>query len=92
MARKKQTSQSRSSLILRALIGLCALLAGADFIIHRHAYFNVEATPLFFALMGAGSMGLVALISLVLRKAVTRPEDYYERRHAAGDKKGGKNA
>jgi hypothetical protein len=92
MARKKQTSQNQSSLILRGLIGLCALLAAADFIIHRHAYFNVEATPLFFALMGAGSMGLVALISLILRKAVTRPEDYYEHRHEADDKKGGKNA
>lgn len=92
MARKKQSSASLSSLIWRGLVGLCALLAAADFIIHRHAYFNVEATPLFFAFMGAGSMGLVALISLVLRKALTQPEDYYERRHAADDKKRGKNA
>ena len=78
--------------VMRGLLALCALGLLGEVLIHRHAYFNVEATPLFFALMGAGSMGLVALISLILRKAVTRPEDYYERRHEADDKKGGKNA
>lgn len=95
MAAKKKSSGNLQPLVLRGTVGLCGLLALADFIIHRHAYFDLEATPLFFALMGSVSMGLVAALSALLRRLLTRPEDYYERRHDAvtnGNKKRGKNA
>lgn len=63
---------------LRGLVGLCAALGLADFIIHRHAYFDLEATPLFFAILGAVSMVMIAVLSLLMRRLITRPEGYYE--------------
>ncbi len=90
---------ARADMVMRGLIALCVLLALADFVIHRHAYFVLEATPLFFAIMGAASMALVAGLSVLLRRLVIRPEDYYDRQTLAGNKaadktpkKGGKNA
>ncbi|MBT7280350.1 MAG: hypothetical protein HN835_06510, partial [Rhodobiaceae bacterium] len=35
---------------LRALIAVCVLLAVAEFIVPRYAYFALEAMPLFFAI------------------------------------------
>lgn len=90
MAKKTTTGKSQP-LPIRALILACGLLVLAEFIIHRHAYFELEATPLFFALMGAFSMIAVAAISAVLRRLLIRPEDYYDRRHDEVNK-GGKNA
>ena len=46
---------------IRALLVICAGLLVAEFIIHRHAYFALEATPLFFALFGF--VALFALLS-----------------------------
>jgi hypothetical protein len=59
------------------LLGLCALLLAAEAIIHRHAYFALEATPLFFALFGILATGLVVAISFALGKLMARAPDYY---------------
>ena len=63
--------------IMRALLSLCALLLAAEAIIHRHAYFTLEATPLFFALFGILATGLVVAISFALGKLMARAPDYY---------------
>ncbi len=89
---KKTPTLPSADMVIRGLAVLCALLALADFAIHRHAYFELEATPLFFAIMGASSMLLVAALSMLLRRLVIRPEDYYERQTENAKKGGGKNA
>ncbi|MBL6641846.1 MAG: hypothetical protein ISQ24_00200 [PS1 clade bacterium] len=63
--------------IMRALLSLCALLLVAEAIIHRHAYFALEATPFFFALFGILATGLVVAISFALGKLMARAPDYY---------------
>lgn len=77
---------------LRGLVGLCAALGLADFIIHRHAYFDLEATPLFFAILGAVSMVMIAVLSLLMRRLITRPEGYYEGPTAANKSATNKSA
>ena len=63
--------------IMRALLIVCALLLAGEVIIHRHAYFALEATPLFFALFGIVASCLVVGISMVLVRLITRAPDYY---------------
>ena len=63
---------------LSALLGVCAVLAIAEFILHRHAYFALEATPLFFAIFGFLAFGLIIAGSWRVAKFVTRPVDYYD--------------
>ena len=63
---------------LRALLGVCAVLAVAEFILHRHAYFALEAAPLFFAIFGFLAFGLIIAGSWGVAKFVTRPADYYD--------------
>lgn len=63
---------------ISALLVACALLLIAEFIIHRHAYFALEATPLFFALFGFLAFCIVVGGGVLLRKLVMRAPDYYE--------------
>jgi hypothetical protein len=74
---KKTETMLTGRRIMRALLGLCALLLAAEAIIHRHAYFALEATPLFFALFGILATGLVVAISFALGKLMARAPDYY---------------
>lgn len=64
--------------LLKGLAALCALLALADFIVHRHAYSDLEATPLFFAVLGFAALIVIAGASRLLQKLITRPADYYD--------------
>lgn len=79
--KQKQMKQAVSDKFLKALIGLCIVLALGDFFIHRHAYFNLEARPFFFVFMGGLSMLSVIGISLLIKRLLIRPEDYYDTRH-----------
>jgi Na+-transporting methylmalonyl-CoA/oxaloacetate decarboxylase beta subunit len=63
---------------IRALLVICAALLVAEFIIHRHAYFALEATPLFFALFGFAAFCIVVGGGVMLRKFVMRASDYYD--------------
>lgn len=63
---------------IRALLVICAALLVAEFIIHRHAYFALEATPLFFALFGFAAFCIVVGGGVMLRKLVMRAPDYYD--------------
>ena len=62
---------------LYALYALCAVLLIGEFIIHRHAYFAFEATPLFFVFLGLMSFALCLVLSRVLHGLVSRRNDYY---------------
>lgn len=68
----------KSQLVWRALIALCAVLAIGDFIIHRHAYFALEALPLFFVAYGLIALGLALGGARLLAALVTRAPDYYD--------------
>lgn len=55
----------------------CALVAGADLLVHRHLVFSVEALFAFY-----GAYGFVACVGLVLaakelRRIIKRDEAYY---------------
>ena len=65
------------TLILRVLIGVCALLAATDLLYDKHVHYGFEAWPGFY-----GAYGFIACVGLVLaakelRKLVRRDEDYY---------------
>ena len=62
----------------KMLAALCAGLAAADLIIHRHAYFAVEALPFFYPVLGFAALLAVTAVSRLLQRLLTRPADYYE--------------
>lgn len=75
----------KSDLIWRVLIALGAALAVGDVIIHRHAYFAIEALPMFFVIYGLVCLGLAMGGSRLLAALVTREPDYYDADREEGD-------
>ncbi|MGY8814250.1 MAG: hypothetical protein ACKVHQ_05980 [Gammaproteobacteria bacterium] len=65
-------------LIRNGLYVVCGLLVIADFIIHRHIYMPLEKIPAFYAIYGFIALVTVVLLAKILRKLVSRKEDYYE--------------
>ena len=63
---------------LRLLIGLCAVSFVGEFLIHRHAYFALEATPFFFVLYGMACLAGSLVIGAILAPLFARPLDYYD--------------
>lgn len=57
---------------------ICAVLAIADLIVHRHAATEWEATPLFYCLFGLLAGVVVILGAKELRRLIRRGEDYYD--------------
>ena len=57
---------------------LCALLFGADFLVHRHEYIHLAEFPVFYALFGFAAFAFVVLTGWPLRRLLGRPENYYE--------------
>lgn len=58
----------------------CTLLLAVDPLVHKHGEFAFEEWFGFHALFGLAAGGVVVLVALVLRAAVKRPEDFYDRR------------
>ena len=57
---------------------LCAITFVADAFYHKHIHFEVEGWFGFYAIFGfVACVGLV-LAAKLLRKILTRPEDYYD--------------
>mgnify|MGYP000043852935 FL=1 len=75
---KNPKSKLTPALGLRLLAAVAGLLVLAEILVHRHAYFALEAMPLFFA--GFGFLGFLAIIlgSRLVAKLATRPVDYYD--------------
>ncbi len=65
--------------IFYGLLGACAAVALADFVIHKHTTFEFETTFAFHA--GFGFLAYLTIVNSakVLRLIVKRPEDYYDR-------------
>ena len=62
-----------------ALCAICALLFAADFFLHRHAHFDWESWPGFYAVVGFVAFYGIVLAGKQLRKLLMRKEDYYDR-------------
>lgn len=60
------------------LYAACALVLGADFIVHRHVEHAWEGTFGFYALFGFAAYALLVLIAEGLRRLVARRPDYYD--------------
>jgi len=59
-------------------LALLALLLVLDLLAPRHGEFDWEVGG-FFAAWGFVSCGVLVLLARVLRRVLTRPEDYYDR-------------
>lgn len=71
--------RGRMTLLYRALWGLCAVFAAADFFFAHHPVFKIEGFPVFYGLFGfIATIGLV-LGARALRRIVRRDEGYYDR-------------
>lgn len=68
---------AHSGKIAAAIALLCAGLAVADFLYHKHEYFSFSELPLFYPLFGFGVYGFVIIVAKCLRPMIKRPEDYY---------------
>jgi hypothetical protein len=64
-------------LLFLFFVALAALLC-IDPLIHKHAEFEWEAVPGFFAAYGFISYVLLIFISKLLRKLIKRDENYYD--------------
>ena len=74
----KMTPLARNA--LRALVVFCVALMTLEFVIHRHASFETEGRPLFFAVYGFAAFLIVVGGGVLLRKLVMRAPDYYDTR------------
>lgn len=58
----------------------CALLLAVDPLVHKHGEFAFEEWFGFHAVFGLAAGALVVVLARLLRVAVERPEDFYDRR------------
>ena len=61
------------------LYAVCAALALAELFVHRHTVMPLERIPAFYAIYGFISLVGVVLLAKLLRRAVSRPENYYSK-------------
>lgn len=64
--------------LLRAFYAVCGLLFILDFFVHRHIYTNWEKLPGFYALYGFVAFVVLIVVSRLLRRLLTRKENYYD--------------
>lgn len=69
--------------LLAVFFACCALLLGADLLVHRHLSFAEGAFPVegwfgFYAIYGFVACVLLVLAATQLRKVLMRREDYYD--------------
>ncbi len=62
----------------KIVAGLCLALTVLELFIHRHAYSDAEAFPLFYGIFGFLAFLIVVIGGILLREAIMRPEDYYD--------------
>jgi Kef-type K+ transport system membrane component KefB len=79
---KKSGKAAIATVVILAIV--CGLLFAADFIFlseqfDKHAYFEWENWPGFYAIIGFAACVILALFSrFILRPIVKREEDFYE--------------
>ena len=67
-----------------AFYALCAVLAGLDLVVHRHAEHPWEGLFGFHAIYGFVACVVLVLAAKQMRRVLMRREDYYERRPRRG--------
>lgn len=72
-------SKANVDKLVRGFYVICVLLFAIDFLISRHALFEIEHTFGFYAIFGFVACVALVLIAKVLRLLIMRPEDYYDR-------------
>jgi len=65
--------------VLWALIAVCIVTVGADFVYHRHIVHPWEGVWGFYAIYGFVACVVLVLVAKELRKLLMRAEDYYDR-------------
>jgi len=76
----KSWVERNGRLIFRALVGFCLALLAAEFFSKRHAYFEVDGLPGFYAIFGFAAFVFIVQAGKGLRRLIMRGEDYYDRR------------
>jgi hypothetical protein len=64
--------------LLRAFYAVCALLVAGDLVAHRHVVHPWERLLGFYPLYGFVGIVVLVILAKLLRRAVMRPEDYYD--------------
>lgn len=65
--------------VLWALVAICIVTIGADFVYHRHIVHPWEGVWGFYAIYGFVACVVLVLVAKELRKLLMRTEDYYDR-------------
>ncbi len=65
--------------VLWALVVVCVLTIGADFVYHRHVVHPWEGLWGFYAFYGFVACVVLVLLAKEMRKLLMRGEDYYDR-------------
>ena len=62
-----------------SLVAICALLVAIELFAHRHAEFDWEGWPGFYAVVGFVAFFTIVMLGKHLRRFLKREEDYYDR-------------
>ena len=65
--------------VLWALVAVCIVTIGADFVYHRHTVHPWEGVWGFYAFYGFVACVVLVLVAKEMRKLLMRAEDYYNR-------------
>ena len=65
--------------VLWALVAICIVTIGADFVYHRHIVHPWEGVWGFYAIYGFVACVVLVLVAKELRKLLMRAENYYDR-------------
>ena len=65
--------------VLWALVAVCIVTIGADFVYHRHIVHPWEGVWGFYAFYGFVACVVLVLVAKEMRKLLMRAEDYYHR-------------
>lgn len=65
--------------VLWALVAVCIVTIGADFVYHRHVVHPWEGVWGFYAFYGFVACVVLVLVAKEMRKLLMRAEDYYNR-------------
>lgn len=50
----------------------------AEYVVHRHSYFEVDGLPMFHAVFGFASCAVIVAVSKILGLVVKQPDTFYD--------------
>jgi hypothetical protein len=80
-SKNRQSLDDRSNVnkLVYGLYILCGLLVPIQFLFEQHPHFAVEKFPGFYGIFGFVVFVAIVLAGKLLRRAIMREEDYYDR-------------